>query len=310
MMFSDMIRFFFACLTAWYPNKRLDDNKDFLIRKSILSKIDKQKIKKKDLKKTHQYFNKEILKLLLSQNLQNFLRKNFIQKMFFLHNRLFVYSELKELKNSKEWNKYNKLLIEDNVGNPIRYFLYFNSSGNRINHVYHLYLLEKELNINLKKDIINILEFGGGYGCMARIFSKINTNIRFQCFDTEYVNLLQYYYLKHNNLDVGFSKKYPFFLTSKISKLKKKYDLFIANWSLSETPIHFRKKFLTQINNSKYIFISFQEVFEDIDNIKYFTNLKKILSKKYHINIIKNKFYKGNFLKKQNHYFFIGKKIQ
>ena len=42
---------------------------------------------------------------------------------------------------------------------------------------------------------------------MARIFSKINKKIRFTCFDTIFVNLLQYYYLKHNNLNVGFSKK-------------------------------------------------------------------------------------------------------
>ena len=31
-----------------------------------------------------------------------------------------------------------------NVGNPVRYFLYPNSSGNRINHVYHLSVLIDE----------------------------------------------------------------------------------------------------------------------------------------------------------------------
>ena len=44
-------------------------------------------------------------------------------------------------------------------------------------------------------------------GSRTRIFSKINQKIKYTCFDTYYVNLLQYYYLKHNNLDVGFSKK-------------------------------------------------------------------------------------------------------
>ena len=42
---------------------------------------------------------------------------------------------------------------------------------------------------------------------MARIFSKINKKISYICFDTNYINLLQYYYLKQNNLNVGFSKK-------------------------------------------------------------------------------------------------------
>ena len=38
-------------------------------------------------------------------------------------------------------------------------------------------------------------------------FQKLIKILRYTCFDTSYVNLLQYYYLKHNNLNVGFSKK-------------------------------------------------------------------------------------------------------
>ena len=67
---------------------------------------------------------------------------------------------------------------------------------------------------------------------MARIFSKIKRNISYTCFDTYYVNLLQYYYLKHNNLDVGFSKKNRFLLTFEIKDINnnkyKNTDLFIA----------------------------------------------------------------------------------
>ena len=90
--------------------------------------------------------------------------------MFFLHNRLFINQELNEIKKSKNWKYFKYLIKEDHIGNPIRYFLYLESSGNRINHVYHLYVLEKELNIYIKKKIKSVFEFGGGYGCMARIF--------------------------------------------------------------------------------------------------------------------------------------------
>ena len=78
---------------------------------------------------------------------------------------------------------------------------------------------------------------------------------------------------------------------------------------MSETPINYRKKFNNIIQNSKYIFISFQQKFENIDNLKYFNDLKNKLKKKYKIIILKNKFYKGNFFNKQNHYFFIGRKL-
>ena len=83
----------------------------------------------------------------------------------------------------------------------------------------------------------------------------------------------------------------------------------MANWSLSETPISYRKKFFIKIKNSKYIFISFQEKFENLNNLKYFNDMKKLLFKKFKIKIIKNHFYHGNWLNKQNHYFLIGKKL-
>ena len=162
-----------------------------------------------------------------------------------------------------------------------------------------------------------VFEFGGGYGCMARIFSKINSDIKYICFDTSYVNLLQFYYLKHNKLNVGFKKKQFFFLNSNMeenSKISSDLNvcylnsLFIANWSISETPIKFRKKFEIIIKNSKYILIGFQENFENINNLKYFNNLKNRISNKFNVNIVKNKFYKGNIINKQNHFYFLAKK--
>ena len=313
-MISNIVRKLNSYLSFWCKsNKTINTSKDALIKKYIKDKIKRNKIIETNLKKTHNIFNKEIYLLLQKGNIKNFLREGFIQKMFFLHNRFFVYYELRTLKNNKKWPLYKKLIQEDSIGNPVRYFLYQNSSGNRINHVYHLSVLSNELNIKLSQ-IGKIFEFGGGYGCMARIFSKINQKIKYTCFDTHYVNLLQYYYLKHNNLDVGFSEKNNYTLISNLRKIKNNYktnlkNLFIANWSLSETPINFRKNFLTIIKQSDFILISFQEKFEDINNLKYFNQLKSKISNKYRIKILKNKFYKGNIINKHNHYFFIGKKL-
>merc|ERR1711991_654441 len=165
------------------------------------------------------------------------------------------------------------------------------------------------MDLSFQKNIKKVFEFGGGSGCMARIFSKINKNIEYNIFDTQVVNLLQYYYLKHNGLNVGFEKDKKIFLSSNFNNLNKKNDLFIANWSLSEVPYDLRKKFYKIISQSKFILICFQEKFEDMNNLKYFENLKNKLTKKYKIKIIKNQFYKGNLIFKQNHYFLVGKKI-
>jgi len=310
-MLSNLLRKILSFLSFWAPNNLISiKNKDKKILKLIEKKLTITHLDKKYLKNTHNIFNKKILNILKKEEITSFLRKNFIQKMFFVHNRLFILKELLELKKDKNWTFYKKLIEEDSVGDPVRYFLYPKSSGNRINHVYHLSILSKEFNINLKK-LNNVFEFGGGYGCMARIFSKINKKIKFACFDTSIVNLLQYYYLKQNNLDVGFSKKNKFYLISNMSNIKtnRLNSLFIANWSLSEIPINFRKKFIKTIKDSKLILICFQENFENINNLRYFENLKKKLKNKFIIKIFENKFYKGNFIKKQKHFFFIAKKL-
>jgi len=314
-MINDILRKTLASLSFFNKNNLISaKKKDKIIFKTIRKRLIKLSNNNNNLKKTHSIFNKKVLNLIKEEKLTNFLRNSFVQKMFFVHNRLFILKELNEIKHNESWKFYKKIIEEDDVGDPIRYFLYPKSSGNRINHVYHLSVLSSECNVNLKK-INKVFEFGGGYGCMARIFSKINKKISYTCFDTNYVNLLQYYYLKQNNLNVGFSKKNDFYLLSNLKHNKNYFSnniskyTFIANWSLSETPIKFRKKFYSLIKNSEIILICFQEKFEKINNLKYFLNIKKKLKHNFRIKIIKNKFYKGNVFNSQKHYFFIGKKL-
>ena len=314
-MISFIIRKLISFLSIFFKNNKINSKKDKKILNEIRYLLVSNKTDFSLLKETHKVFNKKIYELLKNNNLKNFLRENFIQKMFFVHNRLFIFKELKLLKESKNWPLYKKLIKEDSIGNPIRYFLYPDSSGNRINHVFHLSVLKDELEINLK-NIQNIFEFGAGYGCMARVFSKINKKIKYLCFDTYLINLVQFYFLKHNNLNVGFDKiKNKFLLESNIKKVNSIYNnnqkyLFIANWSLSETPLSVRKKFKKVLMNSQYILICFQENFENINNLNYFKSLKLYLSKKHKVKIIKNKYYSGNIFFKQNHYFFLAKKIK
>ena len=74
-------------------------------------------------------------------------------------------------------------------------------------------------------------------------------------------------------------QKNNFFLTSNLKKIERfknnhSNSIFIANWSISETHIKFRKKFEDIIKNN-YVLISFQEYFENINNLTYFKSLKK-----------------------------------
>ena len=202
-MIEDIFRKILENLSFFYKNKVINEDKKVLF--FIKRNLKKIKLENNGLKKTHIDFNQKVIALLNKGDLSRFLRNKFIQKVFFVHNRLFIFKELQYLKKSSDWLFYKKILYESDVGDPIKYFLYSKSSGNRINHVFHLAILKKNTDIKLKK-IYNIFEFGAGYGCMANIFSKINKKVFYKLFDTMPVNLLQFYYLKQNRLDVGFKK--------------------------------------------------------------------------------------------------------
>ena len=279
------------------------------------SKIEKF-IKKKSIEiyktnprlSTHKSLAGEILRIIKSEKLLIFLRNSFLQNIFFIHNRLFIFFELIELRKDKNWKIWKKLIKENDIGKPVRYFLYSESSGNRIRQVY---IIKKFLNssklININK-IHNIIEIGGGYGCMADIFIRLNKKISYTIYDMHEVNLLQFYFLKMNNHNPVLGKSSgklnlisELNQLNKITKIKKNY-CFIANWSISEFPIKFRKKFLNTINRSKFSIISFQESFENINNLKYFNQTLNKLSNKFIINLQTFDHYNNSPLNKNNHY--------
>ena len=286
--------------------KIIDETCDLLNKISISGKSNR--------KKTHKIFSKKVYDLIKNKELLNFLQKSFIQQMFFIHNRIYLLKYLLEMRSSKNWSFWKKIIKESSIGNPIRYFLYPKSSGNKIFQAYHLKKYNEFIKINLK-DFNEIIEFGGGYGNMASIFSQINPNSKYTIFDTYEVNLLQYYYLKRLNLKVNFnslnknSKNINLInsikiLKKKISNIKKNNNLLIANWSLSETPLNFRKKIFFLIDKFDYQLISFQENFENVDNLKYFHALEKYNQKK----LRDTKLFP--IKKMKNHYYLFSSKIK
>ena len=303
--------YFLSALSFYLKNNISKYKKKNLIFTNIIIKKLKQKQNIKSLrKKTHIIFNKEIVNLIIQKKLINFLRNPFIQKMFFIHNRLFIKNELQEIKNDiKGFSQWKKLLQEDNVGDPIRYFLYPKSSGNRIRQVYHLKKFCDFSKIKIK-EIKKVLEIGGGYGCMARIFSKLNSKIKYIIFDTFEVNLLQYYYLKLNKLDADIdNNKSKINLSSSLKDICKDdqnpQTLFIANWSLSEMPLKLRSRILEFTFKIPHILISFQDNFENINNLKYFQKIKEKLDNKGYKTLVTGLQYYNNAIFNTNKHYYL-----
>ena len=141
-----------------------------------------------------------------------------------------------------------------------------------------------------------VIEIGGGYGSMVPVMKNINKNIEYTIYDLPEVNLLQYYYLKSQNINCEISSLNENInliseidiLKEKIKKLEKKRKkiLIIANWSFSEMPVKLRKDLEFMFLSCDFAFVSFQDYFENISNISYFEELEKKLSKDFSISII------------------------
>ena len=313
-MFKNLLKKISINLSFYYFKKNeLNKKKHFKISNFLNKKINIF-FKKNPRLFTHTKLSNEIHKIISEKKLDNFLKNPLIQNIFFIHNRFFIRKELAELKKDKYWSLWKKLIIENDIGSPIRYFLYPRSSGNRIRQVYLIQkFLRNTVQINLNK-IQTIIELGGGYGCMAQIFCKLNKKINYNIYDMYEVNLLQYYYLKMNNFKTNLSiKTKGVNLINKLGDLNKikkgkDVDLFIANWSLSEFPLKFREKFIPTIKRAKYSIICFQERFENIDNIKFFKKLIKKIKINYEYNFIDFKYYNKSPFNNTNHYMLILKK--
>ena len=296
-----------AGLSLYYLKKIRINNSLHLSVSFFLKKKLNTLFRKNPRMKTHSQLSREIVRIINQGTLNKFLRNSLIQNIFFIHNRFFILYELLELKKDKNWRFWRKLLKENDVGSPIRYFLYPRSSGNRIRQVYLLKKFISNIDLNKLNKFKNIIELGGGYGCMAQIFKNINTRINYHIYDMYEVNLLQYYYLRMNKNSPNLNfKKSGINLINQIKDLKfisknYKIDLFIANWSLSEIPVDFRKKFIPIIKNSKYSIICFQEKFEKVNNSKFFKKLIAKFNNDYSFKFIDFEYYNGSIFNNSNH---------
>ena len=137
--FRDILRSLRANLSFFFNKNEIKySRKDITIINKIYNIAFAINNNDKNRLKTHKIFSNKILNLILSKQLLNFLQLGFIQQMFFIHNRIFIIYELLELLKDKKKSFWKKLIYEDNVGSPVRYFLYPYSSGNKIHQTFHL----------------------------------------------------------------------------------------------------------------------------------------------------------------------------
>ena len=162
--------------------------------------------------------------------------------------------------------------LEHRLGNPKPHKLYPKSSGNLLHHAYSLTKLLCHTLPNLLQKINTIWEWGGGYGSFCRLCFQGDFGGNYTIFDLPLFAALQQYYLAEVCPEATAKNK---ILWQKIADTNTDSpDVFVALWSLSETPLAVRAELLVHLTGCKYWLIAYQYQFDEIDNSMYFNNLQ------------------------------------
>lgn len=251
-------------------------------------KVKNIKIPKKNKSLAHNQWLSNIIKLkkyVLTKNPKNFLQWDVVRNTMFIGNALFSLTEFNYLKKHG-WEYWKKYIIEKKYIPVEPYLLYFKSSGNLIHQAYHIAQFEKNSGKKIK-DFDYIFEYGGGYGCMCQLIHNLGFKGNYVIFDFPIISAIQLFYLKMNGLNATsdyLDKKAKIFCLDSLKNFKKILpnrgnQLFLAAWSLSESPISIRKQVFPIVKNMNCHLLAYQSQFNEINNIKYFKDYQKKLYK-------------------------------
>jgi len=203
---------------------------------------------------------------ILKSDPRTFLSWPYIQYTMFHQSKL---EELDELKKESYWEEWKNHLTENTIGTPRKYPLFTESSGNLIHHAYSLSQIENYSNIDFSK-LKTVVEFGGGYGSMARLVYNLGFRGTYIIFDLPEFLALQEYFLGLINIKNIVYTDTLEKLSEALKPTNGSIDLFIATWSLSEAPLALREDIFKNLSSIKHFLISYQDSFEEINNVTYF----------------------------------------
>ena len=221
----------------------------------------------------------ELKKMIIHNDPREFIKWDVVRETMFVGNADYINVELKYLQSHKQWDTRWKIAIqESHNGCPEPFYRYLKSSGNLIHHAYHLARFEDKTGL-MVNELDNILEFGGGYGSMCRLAHNLGFKGKYVIYDFPHFSNLQKFYL--NSLGLTLRTDDQFHLNNGIYCLnnlndliavdpREKKSLFIATWSISESPLFIRERMLSQIVLYDAQLIAFQECFGEIDNLSFF----------------------------------------
>lgn len=217
-------------------------------------------------------YHQQIERLVESGDIKNFLQWYPILRAVAVGNAKHIRHKIMWLRNLTNWKHIREVINESWVGNPSPLPQFEFTSGTRVNMMYHVMQLKIKMGIDLSS-YDEILEFGGGYGCMCDILRIMGFDGNYQIYDLPVMGKIQEYFLSANSHT-------NFRCVSSVDQIVKPAGnaAFIATMSFSETQVESRRMIEEILPRYNLIFIAYADKFFDIDNRRYFDQLCKQLS--------------------------------
>jgi hypothetical protein len=179
-----------------------------------------------------------------------------------------------------------RALTESPVGRPLVNPHYPLSSPLLMQHGYHLVRLLEATDLDLSK-LRLVVDFGAGYGSFFRLLRNAGYRERYLIWDLPVMCALQRFYLR-NVFPTGPARQPPGNLEWLVSGdpsadavsgycAVHQPSLFIATWSLSETPLAVRERIAPALAGFSHVLCAYQRRFGAHDNVQYFQALEKSL---------------------------------
>jgi len=223
---------------------------------------------------TWEFRRKNLRHRILKHEVEKFLRWPIIKETMFVGNVPYVYDKYRELLGQDfagDLSRWATAIVEPKFGGAeLLPDIIIETSGNLVNQAHHLMTWENTTGERVE-DLNFIFEFGGGYGAMALICRRLGFTGKYTILDLPEFSLLQQYYLSNvlPEDDKLFFIDDVEWVGIQRSLTIAKYDLLIANCSLSEVMGEDRDKFISWLW-SKGGLITYHPRWDGFDNDTYF----------------------------------------
>lgn len=223
-------------------------------------------------------YNRELEGIFLPFPPFAFLRNSIIKKTMFVDaGGNWLAEQIGFLEKALSRNQLKNLLREDYVGKPIVRNIRYLTSHNSIHQLYHLINFQEKTKVKIS-DCNTVVEWGGGYGGMAKIVKRMNPKIGYTIIDTPLFSCLQWLYLatifgeKNVNLLVSpestfHDGKINLLPISLVDHQTINADLFISTWALSESSVY-SQDYAVNHNwfNSKHLLLAYHDSHDTLPN--------------------------------------------